>query len=199
MSCHEFEWLVALYVEGDVDGAEHWHVEAHLLACPACRSLADDLKESQAAFKSIRQDVPDPAVLLSVRTRVLEDVTGMQSTTWLERLFFGGLRQRATLAGLALLLVGGWLLWNSRQHHVPVDVSPVPAVAVYEPEVFPEIVAPTLPPEPAPKPRARRQRPMPAVAAPDERVEAAKPVTIKFVTDNPNVIIYWLGDERKGD
>ena len=34
MSCHEFERLVALYVEGDLESAEHWHVEAHLLACP---------------------------------------------------------------------------------------------------------------------------------------------------------------------
>ena len=199
MSCHEFERLVALYVEGDVDGAEHWHVEAHLLACPACRSLADDLKESQAAFKSIRQDVPNPAVLRSVRTRVLEDVAGMQSTNWLERLFFGGLRQRATLAGLALLLVGGWLLWYSRHHVAPVAVPPAPAVAIHEPPVFTEIVAPIPPLEPKPKPRVRRPRPMPVVAAPDERVEAAKPVTIKFVTDNPNVIIYWLADERKGD
>ncbi|HET9215656.1 MAG TPA: zf-HC2 domain-containing protein [Terriglobia bacterium] len=199
MSCHEFERLVALYVEGDLDGTEHWHVEAHLLACPACRNLADDLKESQAAFKSIRQDGPNPAVLLSVRTRVLEDVAGMQSKNWLERLFLGGLRQRATLAGFALLLVGGWLLRNSRQHDMPAAVPPPPVVAVHEPQVFTETVAPTPPPEPETKPLVRRPRPMPAVAAPEEHVEAATPVTIKFVTDNPNVIIYWLGDERKGD
>jgi hypothetical protein len=40
---------------------------------------------------------------------------------------------------------------------------------------------------------------MPAVAVPEEQVELSQPVTIRFVTDNPNVIIYWLGDERKGD
>jgi anti-sigma factor RsiW len=199
MSCREIERLVALYVEGDLDGAEHWRVEAHLLECPACRSLADDLKESQSAFKSIRQDVPHPAVLMAVRTRVLDDVAGMQSTNWIERLFFGGLRQRATLAGIALLMVGGWLLWNSRQQGRPAAIPPAPVVVVHEPEVFSEVMAPNPPRAPDPKPRIRRSRPIPAAAAPEERVDTAKPVTIKFVTDNPSVIIYWLGDERKGD
>jgi hypothetical protein len=201
MSCHDFERLIALYVEDDVYVAELRQLESHLQSCPACRSLAEELRESQAAFKSIRQDVPDPVMLVSMRRRVLNEVAGMQSGSWLERLFFGGL-QRATLAGIALLMIGGWLVWNSREpeRNVPVAVPPVPVVTDYQPPVFTaETVTPTAPRESAPKPRVRRQRPMPAVAVPEEQVELSQPVTIRFVTDNPNVIIYWLGDERKGD
>jgi hypothetical protein len=51
---------------------------------------------------------------------------------------------------------------------------------------------------PAPKPAARpprQQKPPRPVVAPSE---PQPQVTIKLLTDDPNVIIYWLGDE-KGD
>ena len=204
MSCHDFERLVALSVEGDLDGMEQRRVESHLAMCSACRGLAEELKESQAAFKSIRQDLPDQTMLRSVRTRVLDDVAGMHSLNWFERLFLGGLRQRATLAGIALLVVGGWIIWNLQNRDVPVVVvPPPPVVAVHQAQVFTEEVdvTPAIPRVVVPKPRIRQPRPVPA-AVPEELVEpvmAEQQVPIKFVTDNPNVIIYWLGDQRKGD
>ena len=98
MSC-SFEALVALHVEGDLDESERQRVESHLRTCPDCWDLAEDLRESQAIFKSIRQDVPNQAMLSAVRARVLEDVAGMESGGWFGRFFLMGFRQKATFSG----------------------------------------------------------------------------------------------------
>ena len=90
-----FEALVALHVEGDLDESERQRVESHLRTCAECWDLAEDLRESQAIFKSIRQDVPNKAMLSAVRARVLEDVAGMESGGWFSRFFpFGSARGR---------------------------------------------------------------------------------------------------------
>lgn len=191
MSC-SFEALVALHVEGDLDESERQRVESHLRTCAECWDLAEDLRESQAIFKSIRQDVPNQAMLSAVRARVLEDVAAMESGGWLGRFFLMGFRQKATLAGIALLIVGGSALWLARKPEAP--IVPAPAVAVSL-EVVPETVtSPVSSPPAARRPRIHRQRP---VAAPQVQ-EPQQQVTIRLVTDDPNVIIYWLGDE-KGD
>ena len=198
MSCHEFEGLIALYVEGDLDGTDQRRVESHLHGCLDCQSLADELRESQAAFKSMRQDVPDESALSSVRARVLADVADMESGSLFERLFWGGFRQRATLAG-TVLLVGGALLWLSSRQDVPADFVADPVVVVRVPAPEPESVVAPAPPPPAPLPKPevrtqRRQRPRQVVVSPEPQPQ----VTIKLLTDDPNVIIYWLGEE-KGD
>jgi len=194
MSCHEFEGLIALHVEGDLDDTQRRRVESHLRSCLDCQALADELRESQAAFKSMRQDVAEQSVLSSVRARVLEDIAEIEAGSLFERLFWGGFRQRATLAGIAMLLVGGGLWLASGRHGPSAPAEPPVAVRVTvpEPESERELVPPPLP-KPAARP-PRRNRPRPVAV----REEHQPQVTIKLLTDDPNVIIYWLGDE-KGD
>jgi hypothetical protein len=191
--CSDFEQLIALYVEEDLSVPERGRVEVHLKECSSCWDLAEDLKESQAVFKSIREDVPDATALSVVRERVLGEVGELHAMTWFERFVFGGLRRKAALASIALFLAGSGALWMSRTP----DVVPAPPVIVVVPPV------PDLPPETAPVPvaprRVRPRVPEPApvlvAAAPPEE---PKQVAIKFLTDDPNIIIYWLVDE-KGD
>jgi len=126
----------------------------------------------------------------------------MESGSLFERLFWGGFRQRATLAGIAVLLVSGALLWLSYRQTVPRSNATDPVAVVRIPTPEPEfVVAPTPPsPVPPPKPevrRARRQTPRQVVVSPEPQPQVTQ-VTIKLLTDDPNVIIYWLGDE-KGD
>jgi hypothetical protein len=195
MSCHEFEGLIALHVEGDLDDAERRHVEAHLRSCVACQSLAEELRESQTAFKSMRQDVADQSALSSVRARVLVDIGDMESGSFFERLFWGGFGQRATLAGIAVLLMGGAGIWFSSVRHVPSEPAEPPVVVVRVPVTEQEPAVELAPPPPRPAVKLpRRHRPRP-VAVPEE---PQPQVTIRLLTDDPNVIIYWLGDE-KGD
>ena len=188
MSCRDFEYLIALHVEGDGSESERQRVESHLRTCSNCWDLAEDLKESQAVFKSIRENVPNQAMLSAVRARVLDDVARMESGTWFERLFLPGFRQKATLAGMALMVVGGGALLLVREQAIPIP----PPVRI-GPPVVPEPLAPTVSHAPAPKLRVRRQMPAPV---PQDTVR--EQVTIKLLTDDPNIIIYWLVDE-KGD
>jgi putative zinc finger protein len=193
MKCSGFERLVALYVEEDLQGVERASVEVHLQTCSACWDLAEDLKESQAALKSIRQDVPAAAALSSLRERVMGEVGGLQPTSWFERVFVGAFRRRAALAGVLLLAVG-YGAWR----FVPVpEVAPAPPVQITVSSPPPVVIAPpavSLTKTPPPK-RARHRAPAPV---PTPTPTPQPQVTIKLLTDDPNIIIYWLVDE-KGD
>lgn len=197
MNCSDLEQLIALYVEEDLSTVERSRVEAHLKKCSGCWDLAEDLKESQAVFKSIRQDVPDATTLSALRERVLSEVNGLESMTWFERFLFGGLRRKAALAGIAVVLVGSGAMWLARSPRV---VSEKPRVAAVDPLPSVVVPAPVLDEfrqAPAP-PRPRTKRTLQPAQVPQLSTDERKQVAIKFLTDDPNVIIYWLIDE-KGD
>jgi hypothetical protein len=132
-------------------------------------------------------------MLSAVRTRVLEQ-TGKARASWFERLFYGALRQRATVAGLALLVLGGSAFWIWRG----TESQPVDATIPAAPRVTPVLPDPNPMPEPATRVvEAKPVRHRRASAA-DRKPDVAKETTIKLLTDDPNVIIYWLVEE-KGD
>jgi len=206
MKCSDFERLIALYVEEDLHEEERAWVEAHLRTCSACWDLAEDLKESQAVFRAIRQDVPAAAALSNLRERVMSEVGGLQSTSWFERVFIGAFRRRAALAGVLLLVVvyGAWRFARVPgvvPATVPVEiavsspppvVSPAPAVS----EVVSETVSEARTPV---QKRVRHRAPVqvPAPAPAPAPVAESQQLTIKLLTDDPNIIIYWLVE--KGD
>jgi hypothetical protein len=200
MSCPDWESRIALYVEDDLEDAERHQVDLHLRACVACRSLAEDLRESQALFKSIRQDMADETMLSAVRSRVLADVGALGSGNWIERVLFGGMRRKAALAAITVMIAGS-VMWLSdeprplRQEPRPAVRNPAALAAAAPPP------APVIEPArsvPAPKPRVRRPRPAPVRdTAPAQEEEPAEQITIKLLTDDPKVIIYWIVE--KGD
>ena len=75
--------------------------------------------------------------------------------------------------------------------------APVPVPAVQIAKVEPLPTAPALPAvvKPAPIRRAHHVRPKPAPLT----AKAAEPLMVKFFTDDPDVVIYWLIDPPKGD
>src|SRR5438477_10382495 len=83
MKCRYSKNDVALFVEGDLGQAQARDIEAHLVACDACRILAEELRESQSMFKSLKQDAVSVAALSSVRSRVLAEVeAGQARAAW---------------------------------------------------------------------------------------------------------------------
>jgi predicted anti-sigma-YlaC factor YlaD len=54
MNCKAMESLIALYIEGDLGASDFSRVVSHLDGCAACRYLADDMRECQSMFKSLR-------------------------------------------------------------------------------------------------------------------------------------------------
>jgi anti-sigma factor RsiW len=200
MSCPDWESRIALVVEGDLEDAERHQVDLHLRACVACRSLAEDLRESQALFKSIRQDMADETMLSAVRSRVLADVGALGSGNWVERVLFGGLRRKAALAAITVMIAGS-VMWLSDE---PRPLRQEPRLVVRNPAALAAAAPPPAPvtepvrSERAPKPRVRRPRPAPVRdTAPAQEEEPAEQVTIKLLTDDPRVIIYWIVE--KGD
>lgn len=200
MKCGYSEQDIALFVEGDLEQARLLQIEAHLPECAACRLLADELRESQSIFKALRQDTVSAAALGHVRNRVLAEVAGVSSTTpWgrrVERWLFLGARRGYALAGvgLAVLMVIG--LWYSRTPEVLLP-APLPAAAVPKDEPQPQVKAIVAVEQLDQHPR--RQKARPAVTA--KRVapgESPKQLVVKLLTDDPNIVIYWLVDQNGG-
>jgi anti-sigma factor RsiW len=98
MTCREYEPLIALYVEGDLDDAA---VERHVTECAACRELLEDLRASQAALKEFALDPVDPALLIGVRSGVLARIGERRGIAWPLR----WISVAALAAGAALLVL----------------------------------------------------------------------------------------------
>ncbi len=175
MSCSEWETRIALHIEGDaVDDA----VDRHLSECVACRQFAAGLRDSQAALKDLAGEALDPAALVAVRAQVLGELERPKKWTW----------GFAAAAAVLLLLLTVVLVRVRR----PVAPLPQPAVAR-----APRMIEP----QPAPRPRAVRHVPKRRPQPERPKLAAAsrtEPLVIKFVTDDPNIVVIWLV-EGKGE
>ena len=77
MTCPEYEPLIALYVEGDLNDRD---VELHLAQCSGCRELLEDLRASQASLKELT--LVDAAFLSAVRLGVLAKIENRWLRAW---------------------------------------------------------------------------------------------------------------------
>jgi len=215
MKCRAMEPLIALYIEADLAASDRRRVESHLKDCKACSCLAEDLRESQFMFKTLRAGTVNSSDLADVRERVLNEVGDLEPAPgWvvtMHRLFFAGLRRRNAIAGvlLAALITGS--VWYSETRAVqevgkeaPVDVASfeAPAPVDLQNVTPPSVVAPRI---------VNRAEPiaiaevLPAEDLEVRAIEEPVPpepqvsqIPMKFVTDDPNIIIYWLPSD-KGD
>lgn len=175
MSCTKFESLIALYVESDLAESEQRLVEAHLETCHGCRDFAADIRESQTALKELRMDFVEESALQEVHAEVLNQLrTPRKKAAW------------PKYAIAAMLLIGLWAGWFWRARTA----------------VLPEV-----------QPRAAMIAPPPLAAIPAQRVHTARvsrhhrqpaptfqsePLVVKIVTDDPQVVIYWLVGQNGG-
>jgi hypothetical protein len=219
MNCTGFEERIALYVEGDLPGGERDRMESHLEVCAECRELLADLRDSQLVFKALRQELPNSSDLLTVREHVLAEVASSRS--WWARVFSPATLSKAAVATTALIALGGAALWFGSSEdpaNVPVVAEAVPptppvtngsvmeSVPLVDP--VPDPVANTNTVAQSPR-KLRRPAPdratttMDATAAGLPRAQNSEEsppaqIAVKLLTDDPNVIIYWLID-AKGD
>jgi hypothetical protein len=217
MKCRYSEHEIALFVEGDLNEPVLQDIQAHLPGCDACSGLVEELRESQSIFKALRQESVSGAALGRVRNRVLAEVAGVSSTTsWgrrVERWLYQGARRGYALAGvgLAVLMLAGLGLWYARkpepkiQRVVQADPLP-PAVAVPLSEGdknnTQNMTSVIVPLKEGAGRRSRqgvtrtvRAKPAPPAPAPDE---TPKQLVLKLLTDDPNIVIYWLVDQTGG-
>jgi hypothetical protein len=211
-SCYpEDAW--ALYVEDDVSGSQTERMHAHLLDCPQCRDIVNELHESQLVIKSLRPESAPATAHAIVRERVLDEVLRQQSTGWtwrLERMLFG-IRWRYAVCGVALIAFSAALLWQSKPSNearnvtvsaLPVSPSSPSAIEkriASEPDSGTREIRRARRPA---KPIERREPPAREAAtepdAPPNIAETPRPAMVKLLTDDPNVVIYWIVDQKGG-
>jgi hypothetical protein len=208
MKCSYSENDIAVYVEQDLNESRLREIASHLTECDACRRVEADLRESQLVFKSLRQDSVSGTALAEVRFRVLTEVEGLRSTTpWgrrVERWLWAGFRRGYALAGVAFLIVAGIGLWRAsgvQDSRLPDRLPPAAAVPLERGTVEP---SPLTPPhrerdgQRRGRPQAVARRESPEQAVPVPAAPEPRQVVVKLLTDDPNIVIYWLVDETGG-
>ena len=215
MNCKAFESLIALYIEGDLGSSDLSRVVSHLDGCSACRYFADQLRESQSMFKTLRTGAVNSEDLAGVRQRLLDEVGDLDPAPgWvlaMHRLFFAGLRRRNAIAGVVLAVLVAGSVWYSQRHAPGEDKHEAP-VAVARLEVpDPSLVSDVIDPPADVTPMVKRTLPVqvfemlpveapdvPLIDEPIPQESQLSQLPMKFVTDDPDIIIYWLPSD-KGD
>jgi anti-sigma factor RsiW len=182
MNCAHWEERIALYMGSDLPPAEAAEVERHLAECAGCQLFASGMRESLAVLREAHGDEPGEAAYAAVRARVLGELQRPARGWW-----FG---LAAAMAAAALLLA----LW----------MRPVkrPAIARHAPPAPQQVVvpAPAVVPELAVVPVVHHPRhhkaPVVKTAAQKAPALPEKPLVVKLVTDDPDVVIYWITDTR---
>jgi len=178
VSCPKREADIALYAGGDLPAGRIGQIESHLGHCGDCRALLEELRAGQALLSELQDEPLDEALVAQVRRRVLarvaEEGPGLARRYW-----------KLALAAALILAAILALPWRAAKRQPVARVEPSPRIQP----------APAAPPVivPARRPVVRRHR----RAKPPR---AAAPLLVKFVTDDPNVVIYWLVDRKpEGD
>lgn len=187
---------LALFVGGDMTADEAARTLAHLAACPACRAFVEELRESQGMLAALAGEPLDPEALARIRRAVRRRIEAegrrpVRAPAW----------ALALAAGLVLAVVGAaiWLRGiapgGTGLRAVPrervVEARPTaPLPVLVEPVVEPGTEPTTAAPEAAPEPRTPVRRAAERVAP--EVHTATEPMVIQVVSDDPDIVFYWL-------
>lgn len=174
MICQQWEERIALYVGRDLPEWESIAVRDHLADCPACRALLAELECDHAALSELAQEeIP------GVRTAVMARVRGER-----RRMVPMWAWAVAAIAATLLLLIVNQV---GPRHALSTKNAPVRVAETGHGPVVRAAI------QQAPIKHGRRRRRRPPVA-----IAKAEPMTVKLLTDDPNVVIYWIFD-GKGD
>lgn len=199
MSCTEWQAEIALYVERDLPARRFARIEMHLAQCRGCREFADQLRESQAELRQMRNEVIDAVALHRIRAGVLAEIQAIEDRrTWLSRLairFWSAFRLRYVMTACLALLFVSATVWQTRHTLAPsmptvasASVAETPATTIAQPTVA--AVQTTV---------VHRQFKRKSVHPKTAGVVQPRPdLVVQIQTDDPNIIIYWLIDQNTG-
>jgi anti-sigma factor RsiW len=199
MRCQTSENEIALYVEGDLEQDRARQIEFHLRTCVLCGTLAEELRDSQSVFKTLKQDTVSPAALASVRTGIFSRIDSVVKLGWGRRWIYAAAGFAMTMAmgvALAMHMRTTRPLAIDRPQEPPLLAASAPAPGSAEPAPSPKSDTPASKREPQ---QQRHKLATRATVTNDIRTEPEKQIVVKLLTDDPNVVIYWLVDEKNGD
>lgn len=168
MSCTGWESRVAAYCSGPVDAAEAAAVDSHLNTCPACRLVAEETRACAGVLRD--------SDYAGVRARVLSKVGSSRRAFW-------------TWAAAATVAAASVLVFLGTPAPKP-EPLPVRAIATppAPPIAFPAAIPAARHIRRAAMRRVTRHKVTSVAAAKPE----TKPLVVKLLTDDPNVVIYWI-------
>jgi hypothetical protein len=169
MNCVEWEERVALYAGGDLTAAEAQAVDRHVAECAGCQILLCGLQESLALVREAHGEPVGEAHFAAVRARVLAEIERSPARRWRWAWI------TALAAAVVVLLVS---LRPGPEIHMTLPAPPAPAA--------PAVARITSPPHRQPAAKPRLTQPPPPVQ------QAAEPLVVKLLTDDPDVVIYWI-------
>jgi len=190
MNCREWEERIALYLGGDLPAAEAAEVERHIADCAGCQVFASGLRRSLELLREAHGQPLADAHFAAVRARVMAEIGRGRARWWRVAVAWG-------LAAAAVVLV---ILLAGRVGRTPPQMRP-PVVATVRPApVNPDAKIEETPlVKPVHQARHGHPRVRPHPHQPERVLEAkAEPLLVKLVTDDPDVVIYWIA-ERRGD
>ena len=213
MNCAIWEEQVALYAGGDLDAAEAAGVERHLNQCAACRALAEELRAGLDSLRAAHAEPIEAERYAAVRGRVLAELAKPPR----RRAVWPWAVPLVAVAAAVLAVVMMMKPAVVRAPDLPHAVAAAPAVerAVPRAPGSNRLVengtratgrkaettlgsagfraGATLLAEPARTPTSVGRGP-----APPEVADA--PVRmVQLATADPNVVIYWLFEEKGGE
>jgi len=205
MSCATWEERVALFAGGDLETAEAAAVERHLSQCAACNALAADLRLELDGLRQVHAEPLAAGHYAAVRGRVLAELAKAprQHAAW------------AWAAALAVAAAGACVVWvMMKPAAVPAPVLPrLVAVAPIAERPTPRERGSSRPlrgrkregwQAKAPAPLAGGKvgqtlssvNPQAIPVLSPAAVEDSPVRMVQLATDDPNVVIYWLFEEK---
>jgi anti-sigma factor RsiW len=189
MSCSDWEERIALHAGGDLPPAEAAEVERHLRECAGCQALASGLKQSLALLKEAHDEPLAAAHFSAVRARVVAELEQerRRGALWARRRAWSYGLAAVAVALLVMLALGPGrtperrTVVVARSNRSLTFAAPPAVVAVRKPAV--------------PRPHRRVARRVVRANVP----ETSEPLMVKLVTDDPNVVIYWIADRKRGE
>ena len=173
MKCEAFEELAAKRLHSALPGAAVRQFDEHIGKCRDCRALANELAKTQERIQALKEEPLSETVLAQVRSRTLNEIARQareeQTARVKNKAAVQALRMVPLAASCALLLAV--TLMSPMNVHTK-DETRVPALSAQAEGVLP-------------------------TAGHDLRTPLAPPTVIKLYTDNPNIVIYWLGSEEE--
>lgn len=182
MNCADWEERIALYEGGDLAPDEAAAVEGHLAGCAGCQVFASGVRQSLALLREAHAEPLDASAFAAVRARVIGELERRPAGRW-------WLVLAAACAAALLVAIFAIRTAPAPRQTVALRTAEPPRVEILRPAE----------PSPAPAPavvvrvhhhRARRRPPLESPKAEE------KPLVVKMVTDDPNIVIYWIADTR---
>jgi hypothetical protein len=201
--------LISLAVGGDLDDRRAERLERHLESCAACRLFADELRTSLDALQRLDSEATPSPAIGSVRGEVLTGLrTRRSSFAWMP----AG-QHLAAIGAIAVMLVVAAVLVRQggdpprpsvAERMAPPSIPTAPPERVPSPTAQPRIndsveaEAPTASPaiHNPPLRIARADRPSTDLDIKPRRSASIEPMTVKILTSDPDVVIYWIVDPK---